>query len=141
MSDFLSERLTATGHGNVSARHKTTLEISRDSYLTLRGDCIVAINSDKCFPGFSDEFKERLRGSDSRLEVIIECNGVVDTVVARGHASLILKHPGDMVIRKSEFICSRTLAIKSDKAALDLSRELVYELRKGVCVKIELRVY
>ena len=35
-----------------------------------------------------------------------------------------------MVIRKSSYICNRTLAIKADKAAADLSRSLVEKLRK-----------
>jgi hypothetical protein len=32
-------------------------------------------------------------------------------------------------VRKSDYICGRTLAIRADKAAKDLSRKLVEELR------------
>ncbi|MBM4400405.1 MAG: DUF371 domain-containing protein, partial [Crenarchaeota archaeon] len=42
---------------------------------------------------------------------------------------LTLSHPTDMVIRKSDYVCNRTLAVHADKAAQDLSRELVEKLR------------
>jgi len=42
---------------------------------------------------------------------------------------LILTHPTDMVIRKSDYICNRTLAIRADKSANDLPRELVEKLK------------
>jgi len=129
------------GHPNVSARHKTTLEFTRDNYLTPTGDCIVAINADRCFHDFAPGFLDLLRSNGSRLEIIIECNGVRDKVSARGDKSLTLKHQDDMVVRKSSYLCDRTLAVKADKAASDLSRELVTELRKGDEVKIEFRVY
>jgi len=40
-----------------------------------------------------------------------------------------LTHPTDMIIRKSNYICSRTLAIQAGKAACDLSRKLVEKLK------------
>jgi hypothetical protein len=35
----------------------------------------------------------------------------------------------DLVVRKSDFICNRTLAIRADKAAKDFSRNLVKKLQ------------
>ncbi len=58
-------------------------------------------------------------------------------MVAWGHPSLTFKDPSDMVVRKSSFVCDRTLAVGADKAAVDLGRELVDELRKGGEVEIE----
>ncbi len=135
------EEIAASGHSNVTAKHKTTLEFTKDSHLTLRGDCIVAVNADKCFSDFSDGFIEKLRNRDSRLELKIKCNNAEDIVNARGHESLTLTHPKDMVVRKSNFICERTLGIKSDKAAIDLDRKLVEELKKKGEVEIILKVY
>jgi hypothetical protein len=34
-----------------------------------------------------------------------------------------------MVVRKSSYVCARTLAVKADKAAADLSRDIVQKLR------------
>ncbi|MEA1924309.1 MAG: DUF371 domain-containing protein [Candidatus Altiarchaeota archaeon] len=141
MSEYLVERIKAVGHPNVSARHKTTLEVTRDNYLTPTGDCIVAINADRCFHDFAPGFLDLLRSDGSRIEILIECNDVRDKVIARGDKTLTLGHGSEMVVRKSSYVCGRTLAVKADKAASDLSRELVTELRKGDRVTVELRVY
>jgi hypothetical protein len=53
-----------------------------------------------------------------------------EVVYAKGHPSLTLSHPGDIVIRKSKFICERTLAICATKAAKDFSREFIQKLRR-----------
>lgn len=135
-----SEVVEARGHGNIIAGHRTTLEFTRERELSLRGDCIVAVSADKGCAGLSEEFKRKLRSDDARLEITIECAGVREKVAARGHRNLLLTHPADMVVRKSEFICPRTLAIKADKAACDLSREFVSVLKEGNPVRITLRV-
>ncbi len=141
MSEYLVERVKALGHPNVSSRHKTTLEVTRDDYLTPTGDCIIAIKADRCFPDFSPGFLNKLRSDGSRLEILIECSGVRDKVTAMGDKSLTLKNQDEMVVRKSSYVCGRTLAVGADKAAADLKRELVAELRKGYEVKVEFRVY
>ncbi len=48
---------------------------------------------------------------------------------AFGNPNLILSHGKDAVIRKSEYICERTLLIKSEKAAIDVDREFINLLR------------
>jgi hypothetical protein len=52
-------------------------------------------------------------------------------VTAYGSPNLKLVHPSDIVVRKSIYICNRTLAIRADKAAQGLSRELVNQLRNS----------
>jgi hypothetical protein len=46
-----------------------------------------------------------------------------------GDPELRLASPTEMVIRKSDYICGRTLAIRSEAAAIDLPRALVTLLR------------
>ena len=36
----------AYGHPNILATHKTTLEFTKDSELSLKGDCIVGVKAD-----------------------------------------------------------------------------------------------
>ena len=36
----------AWGHENVRATHRSTFEVTKDDYLTPRGDCIVGIRSE-----------------------------------------------------------------------------------------------
>jgi len=134
------EIINAKGHKNIRAKHKTTLEITKENHLTPRGDCIVGISADKGMLELSDEFKKKLRNENSILEIEIECCGIKEKIIAYGNSKLILEHPTDMVVRKSDFICNRTLAVKADKAACDLDRKLVENLRNGKDIIVKLRI-
>jgi len=125
------ETIRARGHENVTARHKTTLEFTKEEHLTPRGDCIIAVGADRGLQEFPEEFKDLLKNDDAILEITIECDGISETVMAKGHRDLTLTHPTDMVVRKSDFICDRTLAIGADKASIDLDRGLVEKLKHG----------
>jgi hypothetical protein len=105
------------------------------------GDCIVAVSADKVMPSLSARFKEKLLKENAKLTILIEAGGVAETVTAYGNERLVLTHPTEIVVRKSNYICSRTLAVKADKASADLSRDLVDKLKiPGQIVKITLRV-
>ena len=114
----------ATGNQN-----RNTFEITRESHLSRRGDCIIAVASNKGVGDLSDEFKRLLRQGDARLTIRIEAGSIEDVVTSRGDPRLILTHCTDSVVRKSNYVCSRTLAVKADKAAVDLSRQLVKKLK------------
>ncbi|MEM3441876.1 MAG: DUF371 domain-containing protein, partial [Candidatus Bathyarchaeia archaeon] len=103
----------------------------RDKHLTKRGDCIVAVAADKALADLSTRFKETLRRPNAKLTIMIEVGGVTEHVTASGSPRLILTHASDMVVRKSDFVCSRTLAVHADKAAYDLSRALVEKLKNS----------
>jgi hypothetical protein len=117
------------GHENIRATHRTTLEFTKDEHLSKKGDCIIAVATDKALADLSREFKENLRKPNAKLIILIEAGGIAEQVQALGSQQLILSHPTDAVIRKSDYICSRTLAVRADKAAKDLSRELVEKLK------------
>jgi len=123
------EAIVGYGHKNIQATHKTTLEFTKDTHLSKKGDCIVTVAADKALADLSAEFKENLRKSHAKLIVLIEADGIIEQVNAQGSPQLTLSHPTDMVIRKSDYVCNRTLAVHADKAAQDLSRELVEKLR------------
>ncbi|MBU4202226.1 MAG: DUF371 domain-containing protein [Candidatus Altiarchaeota archaeon] len=80
-----------------------------------------------------------MKDDDAVLEITIECGGISEILKAKGHHNLTLTHPTDMVVRKSDFICDRTLAIGADKASIDLDRELVEKLKRGSEVIIKLK--
>ena len=129
-------------HENIQATHKTTLEFTKDPHLTKKGDCIVTVAADKALADLSAEFKENLRKSHAKLSVLIEVDGVTEQVNAYGSPRLSLTHLTDMVIRKSDYVCNRTLAIHADKAAQDLPREFVEKLKNPKQkVKITLEVH
>jgi hypothetical protein len=137
------ETIFGYGHGNIQATHKTTLEFTKDTHLTQKGDCIVTVAADKALADLSAEFKENLRKLHAKLTVLIEVDAVVEQVNAYGSPELILDHPTDMVIRKSDYVCNRTLAVHADKAARDLPRDFVEKLKnpkQKVKITLEVRV-
>ena len=126
---ILKDEVFANGHKNIAATHLTTLEITKEVHLSRRGDCIIAVAANKSLADLSEEFKESLRKPGSKLTLTIETNEITAQINAYGSPKLTLKHPSDMVVRKSTYIDDRTLAINADKAAVDLPRKLVEKLR------------
>jgi len=125
----VKEVIFARGHENIRAMHRTTLEVTRESELSRRGDCIIAVSADKALKNLSLEFKKSLLRENAEVTILIDVDGIAEVVKAFGSPKLILTHPTDIVVRKSDYVCARTLAIKADKAAFDLSRRLVENLR------------
>lgn len=124
-----SEVITAHGHKNIQATHETTLEITKDHELSRRGTCIIAVSADKSMADLNHELKAATQADNSRITILIQAGNASDIVHAYGSSKLVLTHPTDMVIRKSNFFCERTLAVRADKAACDLSRELAEKLK------------
>ena len=121
--------LLGYGHENIRGTHKTTLEFTKDTHLSKEGDCIVAVAADKSLADLNPAFKEELRKPNAQITILIEAGGITEQVHASGSPRLILTHPTELVVRRSDYISDRTLAIHADKAARDLSRELVEKLR------------
>jgi len=116
------------GHPEVRASHRTTLELTTHDHLTPRGDCIIGVSADKGPAGLSESFRRALRAS-VRITFIIEVDGVSFSFRAMGDPELRLTSPAEMVIRKSDYVCGRTLAVRSEAAAIDLPRAMVSSLR------------
>ena len=136
-----TEIITAYGHGLIQSTHKTTFEITKEKHLTRKGDCIVAVRSDKAAADLSPDFKEAARNPNAEITITIEAGREKETVRAKGDPRLFLTDPKDIVVRKSEYVCNRTLAVKAEKAAADLSRELVDKLQDpNQIVKVRLTV-
>lgn len=123
------EIILARGHENISAKHETTLEITKELYLSKKGDCIIAVGANKGIDDLGSEFKENLRKDHARIAILVEAGKVAERIDASGNSRLILAHPTDIVVRKTSYICNRTLAVQADKSACELSRELVEKLR------------
>jgi len=122
------EEVIAYGHPNIRATHRSTFEITKESMLTKKGDCIIGVRSNKACKDISEMFKKSLRNKVA-VKVIIECNCVKDEVIGYGDPNLILSDPTSIVIRKSDHICPRTLLINANKAACDLDRRLVSSIK------------
>lgn len=128
-SSEVKEVILAHGNENVIATHETTIEITKEKVLSRKGDCIVAVGANRAVQDLDQRFKEKLRKDDAKISILIEVGGLTETIRARGNSRLLLNHSRDIVVRKSGFICGRTLAIHADKSANGLSRELVKKLQ------------
>lgn len=133
--------IIAYGHPNIKATHKTTFEVTKDTYLTPKGDCIIGIKADKALSDLSDELKNALKRRDAIVKLKLKVDDIEDEVTAYGNPRLILSSKKEAVVRKSDYICERTLAIKADKAAMDIDRRLVEKLRKGKKLILEIVVF
>jgi len=129
--DFMKivEVVRARGHEHIRSTHKTTFEITKESTLTKRGDCIIAIGATKGAADLSPEFKEAAKREGAQITITIEAGDVKEVVKAEGSPRLTFLHPTDLVVRKSDYVCGRTIAIKADKAAADFSRGLIRKMQ------------
>ncbi len=120
-----------SGHENIRAEHETTLEITREDYLTPRGDCIVGVKASKALTHLNPGLKAILRKDSGRLIVVLISNeGSVEIIKCSGSRDLSLSDEVRMIVRKSKFTSGNTLCINSDKSATDLSREFVESVRR-----------
>ena len=134
-------KIIAKGHENVLSLHKSTFEITKDKDLSLAGDCIIGLDIDKSMEDFPNEFKEKLANDDTKVIVELKTPNASDTIEGFGHHDLSLSHPTDIVCRKSTFVCSRTLMIKSNKAAIDLNRDSIKDLANGESMEVNIILY
>ena len=133
-------KIKAKGHENVLSLHKSTFEITKDKDLSLAGDCIIGLDIDKSMEDFPEDFKEKLANDDTKVIVELKTPNASDTIEGYGHHDLTLSHPTDIVCRKSTFVCSRTLMIKSNKAAIDLNRDLIKDLANGESMDVNIEL-
>jgi hypothetical protein len=124
-----AEVIEAYGHSEISARHPTTLEITKEDRLTERGDCIIATRASKACLDLSTEFSKLVKNDEAHVTLRIEAEDWGEIIRGRGSSRLTLDHPNDLVVRKSNYVCHRTIMILADKSASDLDREFVRILR------------
>jgi uncharacterized protein len=121
--------VTFRGHPMVRSLHPTTIEVTTDEHLTVNGDCILGVAADKGCAGLSEAVREALKVDGAPVTIKLVAGSLSFSVRASGDARLELTHPADMVLRKSDFISDRTLAVRADAAAKDLPRNLVDALK------------
>jgi uncharacterized protein len=123
------ERVTFIGHRNIRCLHNNTIEITKAVSISTRGDCIAGVSASKACNDFDKEFKARFSESGRRVNLEIK----VDEQIFRMHGltdqRLTLSHDHDIVIRRSNYVCPRTLCVLCNKASFDIPRELVLKLQ------------
>ena len=141
-------KFKAYGHPNITAKHKTTLEFTKDKELSLRGDCIIGVRADfnlQLIKNFISQLKK------NKIKIIIELEKPPLKKTIKKNSLLKNKNnqkikeeikaevnpdfnsDKEMVIRKSDFVDERTFAVRSDKGAFELRREFIEHLKKEDC--------
>jgi len=128
--------ISFNGHKNIRSLHPKTIEITTEPDLTLNGDCIIGVDASCGCNDIPEQMKNLMRNSKSEILFTISVNDVSFKVKGIGHENLILTNPHDIVIRKSSFICPRTVAIHCDLASDSIPRQMIKSLQnpdsKGV---------
>jgi len=103
------------GHQNIRATHYKTIEFTKDSELTVRGDCIVGVRAD--FDG------SELKKLSGKVKITVKVGTLKDMFKA-----VINPHfdgENEIVFRKSKYNSKRTLGIRLNKGSNRLDRNIV----------------
>lgn len=135
-----TEVVTSRGHEHVSGAHESTFEVTSDDFLTPAGDCILGIEADEVPAAFDDAFVEACQDGDAAITIELETATHSDRVEASGHPDLTFDSDRSMVVRTSDYVDERTVAVEADKAATDIERDLVDALANGEELTVTLHV-
>jgi uncharacterized protein len=133
---MVQDDVTFYGHPNIRSLHAKTIEITKDEHLTPRGDCIIGVRANKACADLDEALKNRLKSNSAvvRIEVMVGNESLL--ITGMGDHRLTMLNPHDIVIRRTNFACPRTMSVLCDKASSEVPRKMVKILqnrdRKGI---------
>jgi hypothetical protein len=122
------DKIYAFGHENISSTHKTTIELTKAKSITKKGNCIMGINATKACFDLNPTLKEKIKNGEM-IKVIIKMDNLQDSFHGFGNNKLKLSDKEDIVFRKSNYTCNRTILINCTKSSNELNRELIEKLK------------
>jgi len=122
---LLTEEIQFCGHKNIRSLHTRTIEITKDPNLTLNGDCIIGVSATKSCSDLTSTMKNKIRNNDSLLEINLVVEPFSFRIQATGNNNLPLTNVHDIVLRKSNFICDRTLCLSCNVSAIQIPRKMI----------------
>ena len=120
--------ITALGHINVRGDHPTTLEITTEDFLTLKGNCIIGIKASKGCHLLNQDLKSIIQ-QGRNVGIFLKAGNNYDGFTGKGNPQLLLSNKISMVFRKSTFICDRTALIECTKYAGEINRDIIEWMR------------
>lgn len=129
LKSLIEEEIKFNGHRNIRSLHTTTIEITKDRHLSINGDCIIGVNANKSCLDINDDLKSKVRDPNSFLEIELIVEPYSFIIKGIGDTNLSLTHTQDIVLRKSNFICSRTLSINCNFSAINIPRKMIALLK------------
>jgi hypothetical protein len=133
---MVQDDVTFYGHPNIRSLHAKTIEITKDEHLTPRGDCIIGVRANKACANLDEALKHRLKSNSAvvRIEIIVANESFL--ITGMGDNRLSMLNPYDIVIRRTNFACPRTMSVLCNKASSEVPRKMVERLQdrdtKGV---------
>jgi len=126
---LLTEEIQFCGHKNIRSLHARTIEITKDPNLTLNGDCIIGVSATKSCSDLTSGLKNKIRNNQSFIVIDLVVEPFTFNIHGFGNHNLLLTHAHDIVLRKSNFICNRTLCLSCDVSAIHIPRKMVELLK------------
>lgn len=122
------DKVSAYGHENILCTHNTTIEITKEKSLTKKGSCIIGIDASKgCFD-LNPNLKKKIKDGN-KIKITFKLDNLQDSFFGFGNKEIRLLDKNDMVFRKSNFICDRTVLIHCTKSSNEINRELIEKLK------------
>jgi len=119
--------ITAYGHENILARDEECFEITTNK--DPKGeDSVIAVRANKSCKTLNNKFKDAAK-SANKIIITIEAGNVVENIIAYGSPALKLTDANEIVVRKSDFIDGKTIAILADKSANEFSESMKESLK------------
>lgn len=126
---MIQDEVIFYGHPNIKLLHLKSIEITKDEHLTPRGDCIIGVKASKSCANLSEPIKHRLKSRSAAVTIEVMVGNELFVIEGKGDDRLMIHHSHDIVIRKSNFVCPRTLSVLCNKASSDVPRSLVKMLQ------------
>ncbi len=124
---ILLDSINAIGHSFIQCTHSTTTELTKDDYLTEKGTCILGIKASKACYDLNPELKKKIKNGE-KIYVVIKVDDIVDSFYGYGSNNLTLLSKKDLVFRKSNYTCDRTILINCTKSSRELNRNIINKL-------------
>ena len=80
------------GHENIRSNHKNTIEITKESHLTPRGDCIVGVSANSSCNDLPEELKNKLKNPGNTIQFLFKVEDIEFSLKGKGHPNLTLTH-------------------------------------------------
>jgi len=125
---IFSQTITFNGHENILGTHYNTLEVTKENDISKRADCIIGVSSTAGCADINSELASHIK-QNGKMAFVIRVEELDFSFLGFGSKSLHLSDPHEIVLRKSDYASSRTLAIRCTAAAVDLPREMILRLQ------------
>lgn len=137
---FVKELIRARGHKHVSASHQSTFEVTTDDFLTPAGDCIIGIDANRAPADFDPEFVSACQQPTTTIRLTLQVGSAEQRITGQGHPEMSLKSDRSTVVRTSDYVDDRTVAVQADAAAAHIEETIIEDLRAGAELELQLQV-